>query len=101
MWFDNEGPKITEHWLRGDQDLDWKGSEEEARQLAAQFGGVACEFIPKAAHREHVLAQVAKLWERHPDLSFCSLIDRYVISIGTMAGHTPDEAVIERCQVED
>ena len=53
-----------------------------------------------AEHRRHVLSQVAKLWEAHPDHSFCELIDRYVISIGTMAGHVSDKEVIERSEEE-
>jgi len=51
-----------------------------------------------SSHREHVLACIAKLWDQHPDHSFCDLIDRYVISIGTMAGHTSDDEVIENCR---
>ena len=53
-----------------------------------------------APHREHVLSRIAKLWERHPTLSFCDLIHRHVISIGTMAGHTSDEDVVKRCRDE-
>jgi len=49
------------------------------------------------AHRQHVLARIAKLWEQHPTLSFCDLVDRYVIDIGSMAGHTTDDDVIARC----
>ena len=52
------------------------------------------------AHREHVLSCVAKLWERHPQLSFCDLIDQRVIDIGTMAGHTSDDDVVERCRLD-
>jgi len=49
------------------------------------------------AHREHVLSTVARLWEQHPEHSFCDLIDAFIIPIGTMAGHTGDEDVIEAC----
>ena len=50
------------------------------------------------SHREHVLSCIAKLWEQHPEDSFCDLIDSYVIAIGTMAGHTSDDNVVERCR---
>ena len=49
------------------------------------------------AHRAEVLARIKDLWEAHPDHSFCDLIDSYVISIGTMAGHTTDADVVECC----
>jgi hypothetical protein len=49
-------------------------------------------------HRRRVLSHVAKLWEAHPDHSFCELVDRFVISIGSMAGHTTDEEVIDRAK---
>jgi len=52
-----------------------------------------------SSHREHVLSCVAKLWEKYPTHSFCDLIDRWVIAIGTMAAHTSDDAVIESCRV--
>jgi hypothetical protein len=52
-------------------------------------------------HREHVLSIIAKLWERYPTYSFCDLIDYYVIPIGTMAQHTSDEDVVERCCNDD
>ena len=48
------------------------------------------------AHRELVLSRILRLWEAHPDHSFCDLVDRYVISIGTMAGHTTDSDVLDR-----
>jgi hypothetical protein len=48
-------------------------------------------------HRKKVLEYIAKLWEQHPDHSFCDLINWYIISIGTMASHTSDQDVIERC----
>jgi hypothetical protein len=51
-----------------------------------------------SAHREHVLSCIAKLWEKHPENSFCDLVHFYVISIGTMAGHTSDEDVVESCR---
>ena len=49
-------------------------------------------------HRRQVLSRIEKLWEAHPNLSFCDLIDIYVIAIGTMAGNTSDEEVIERVE---
>jgi hypothetical protein len=32
--------------------------------------------------------------------SFCDLVDRYVIPIGTMAGHTSDADVVEQCRLD-
>jgi len=51
-----------------------------------------------SSHREHVLSCIAKLWDRHPEHSFCDLINEHVIAIGTMAGHTSDDEVVESCR---
>jgi len=49
-------------------------------------------------HRRQVLSHIEKMWEAHPDHSFCDLVDRYIIAIGTMAGHTSDKEVVERAE---
>ena len=51
-------------------------------------------------HRARVLSCLLRLWEKHPKLSFCDLVDRYIIDIGTMAGHVTDSEVIERSSTE-
>ena len=50
--------------------------------------------------RARVLSCLLRLWEKHPELSFCDLVDRYIIDIGTMAGHVTDSEVIERSSTE-